>query len=270
MRRIFSDEELEYIKSNYNYKTYKQITEEINAFNAIKKSEKQVRTKAATMGLSKTVHKYDRRYFKNIDTREKAYWLGFIYADGYIMRSKKPDGRSSSELGIEVNSIDKEHLCSFEKCIGGSNNITTRISKDRYIEGNLVKGGVEMSLIRLFSADMVCDLIAHNIVPNKTYKPEFPKIDEEYFYDFLRGYFDGDGCVYYSHNKLGLNLTCSNVNFLQYLANELEKDGVETSIHKEKDYKYRLNFKGDKYKILSMLYNNSNLYLKRKYDIAYS
>lgn len=269
MKRVFSDIELEYIKNNYKQKTYKQITEELNTFNKIKKTPKQVRTKAAVMGLSKTIHSYNRKYFKNINTSEKAYWLGFIYADGYVARHKQSDGRSSSELGIELNAVDREHLAKFEECINGSDNISSRISKDRYIDGVFVKGGVEMAVIRLFSSEMVQDLMKHNVVPNKTYRHEFPIVDNEYFYDFLRGYIDGDGCLYYSKEKLCINATCSNHDFLLYLSNKLDDDGIGTSIYKEKEYKYRLNFHGDSKVIVDKLYGNSNLYLKRKYDIAY-
>lgn len=269
MRRIFSDEELEYIKNNYKNKTYKQITKELNAFNIIEKTEKHVRDKAATMGLSKTIHKYNRSYFKNVDTREKAYWLGFIYADGYVVKRKHSDGRSSSELGIELNSVDKEHLYRFERCIKGSGNISTRMSRDRDISGYFVRGGVEMTLIRLFSSAMVNDLIRHNVVPNKTYRPEFPKVEKKFFYDFLRGYFDGDGCACRSYKGLALNLSCSNIDFLIYLSNQLKNDGIDTSIYQRSEYLYNLYFIGDKHKVLNKLYSNSNLYLKRKYDIAY-
>lgn len=51
--------------------TYQEITDKLNEFNDIKKTNKQVRTKASVMGLSKKKHDYDRRYFEYINTSEK-------------------------------------------------------------------------------------------------------------------------------------------------------------------------------------------------------
>lgn len=57
----------------------------------------------------------DEEYFKEIDSNEKAYWLGFIAADGYI---------NKNELVIELQESDKEHLEKFNKAI--SNGLTIR------------------------------------------------------------------------------------------------------------------------------------------------
>lgn len=53
MRRIFSDEELEYIKNNYKNKTYKQITKELNAFNIIEKQKNRLETRLPPWGCLK-------------------------------------------------------------------------------------------------------------------------------------------------------------------------------------------------------------------------
>ena len=45
-------------------------------------------------------------YFKEIDTEDKSYWLGFLYADGSIHKTKH-----TMDLVLSIN--DKEHLYSF-------------------------------------------------------------------------------------------------------------------------------------------------------------
>lgn len=55
-------------------------------------------------------HKYKADYqkFKNIDSVEKAYWLGFIAADGCVYTREK-----NSTIRIQLSVIDKTHLEKF-------------------------------------------------------------------------------------------------------------------------------------------------------------
>ena len=96
MKSIFSKEQNKYLQENYDKKSYKEIAE-ILGF-----TERQIRGRINNMGLSKT-RKFDKSYFDNIDSKEKAYWLGFIYADGYIVCNQHT---ATYELGIEINSQD--------------------------------------------------------------------------------------------------------------------------------------------------------------------
>ena len=61
-----------------------------------------------------------------IDTEEKAYWLGFIYADGYIINSIK--GKTSDAFGITLQEKDKGHLEKFKKSINSNHPILTYVS----------------------------------------------------------------------------------------------------------------------------------------------
>jgi hypothetical protein len=55
---------------------------------------------------------YDRHIFDTIDTPEKAYWLGFIVADGYLNMDKHM-------LRIKIGNVDKDHLIKYIKFLGG-------------------------------------------------------------------------------------------------------------------------------------------------------
>ena len=119
-------------------------------------------------------------YFETIDTEDKAYWLGFIYADGNVTKKE-------TALRIMLHTRDSEHLHTFLKHIGSNHKTFIRRLKEQdYIGIDIVK----MNLVR--------HLIAKGCMPNKTRKLKFPPEDilPSYLHrHFIRGYFDGDGCV---------------------------------------------------------------------------
>ena len=55
---------------------------------------------------------YNRHVFDTIDTPEKAYWLGFIVADGYLNIDRRM-------LRIKLGNIDKSHLIKYIEFLGG-------------------------------------------------------------------------------------------------------------------------------------------------------
>ena len=77
------------------------------------------------------------RIFETIDTEEKAYWLGFMYADGYI-------GASRYSVGINLSLKDIDHLKKFCKYMGLTEQETAEIITTgyggSYNKDNLVNG----------------------------------------------------------------------------------------------------------------------------------
>ena len=120
MKKIFNEIQLQFIKNNYNNITYKEMSK-LELFTGL--TDKQIRTKAATMGLRKQ-RQFNKQYFKSINDSNKAYWLGFIYADGYITYS--------NELGIELQYSDKEHLEKLNELIGGVHKVTRRKRNQKF------------------------------------------------------------------------------------------------------------------------------------------
>jgi intein/homing endonuclease len=138
------------------------------------------------------VTKIDENVFDSIDTEEKAYWLGFIYADGCI-------GSSDNSLEISLKSSDSEHLEKFNSFIKGPSN--------KVKIGN-VKCGDKICercrwAIHNFHIHEV--LNSYGCVPAKSLILEFP--NESIFKNkslirhFIRGYWDGDGCLSYCDKK---------------------------------------------------------------------
>lgn len=251
---IFNEEEKEYIRSNYLLMTYKEIGKHLGY------SERQIRG-WVNNNCKKKNRVFNTRYFQDIDNSTKAYWLGFIFADGWI---------SGNELGIQLQKRDEEHLNKFNNELGGVHKIS-HSHFEGVIHNNKVISVTDSSTLRVYSSDMVCDLINHGINYHKTYVESFPIVSEEFFLDFLRGYIDGDGCIYLSKNnkQLAVHITSANQNVLLYIKEKLKEEYfINTNVYSETELKHRIMATGKMaLNLLDLLYENENgERLERKYQ----
>ena len=241
----------------------------------LNRTRSSVQNKCNKLGLkTKSKYYYNQDYFENIDTEDKAYWLGFIFADGYI--SVNPETRNW-ELGIELSTKDKKHLQKFNKSLNENIAIKDTVrdkTNDDFIKANFTYA----SRIRIYSKKMTTDLIKLGISNCKTYH-EFglPSIEKKLIIPFIRGFFDGDGCVGLEKNRSCLRCDFCSVN-LQFL-NEIrdflfQNYNIKSYISTEgKKYKstipcYRLYIRGlnNSYNFCKLLYDNSQIFLDRKKD----
>jgi hypothetical protein len=114
--------------------------------------------------------------FQNIDTEEKAYWLGFLYADGCVHSQE-----NKIELGLAEK--DYEHLNKFRNFLQIKNKIAYRDSTKSY-------------RLSFRSKKSKQDLIALGYIPCKSLLLHFPnsqQVPDYLIKHFIRGYFDGDG-----------------------------------------------------------------------------
>lgn len=125
--------------------------------------------------LNKRVNKYsfNEDYFEKIDTEDKAYFLGFIVADGNI---------NSKTNAITIIQKETSILNTFKKCIDSDCKISTTKSRD-------------VSTITISSKKMKDDLYNLGINSNKTMIVKYPNIPKDLEHHFMRGVFDGDGCI---------------------------------------------------------------------------
>ena len=131
----------------------------------------------------------DDHFFDVIDTEEKAYWLGFLAADGCV---ESPRGAMKAATGISLHlaETDREHLGRFTRAIQFDGPIYEK-PPQRYAE----YVGQARCLARVTSEQMAAALIGHGVVPRKTAVLRFPTtVPERLLRHFIRGYFDGDGC----------------------------------------------------------------------------
>ena len=188
-KSIFSNKDMDYMRNNYMSMTYKEIAAYLGY------TERQVRG-WINNNCDNKIRQFNDGYFDTIETPNQAYWLGFIFADGWICKNEKV---RTYELGIELQSGDRLHLEKFNKELGGVHQIKERHS-EKYICNHKEKSITDSVVLRIYSKKIVEDLIKHGVVENKTKYSIFPKIDN-YFLDFLRGYIDVDGCVYINDNS---------------------------------------------------------------------
>ena len=229
-------------------------------------TEKQVRG-WINHNCKNKIRYFNDRYFDKIETPNQAYWLGFIYADGYIV---KRESDRNCELGINIQSGDIELLKDFNNELGGVHNITYS-HDEKYICNNLKMSITDSVTLRIYSKNIVNDLIKNKVIQNKTQSQIFPVVEDNLFFDFLRGYIDGDGCIYVNQNKISasqVHITSSHDEVLNYIKNKLFLYGISSRVYKEKENKYRIyiNHKSA-LKLLDMIYYDENVQkLNRKYE----
>lgn len=129
-------------------------------------------------------YSFDKTFFKKIDTEQKAYFLGLLYADGYI--HSKP-----YYVGISLKYDDIDILEKFKESILSNNLIK-----------HIISNGFKQVYLQFSSIELVKDLINQGCIQNKSKVLKFPlNIKDELIHHFIRGYFDGDGSVWQGKRK---------------------------------------------------------------------
>lgn len=257
-RSMYSFNDKFYIINNYKIKTYKEIADDLRF------SERQIRH-FVNHYLENKTRKFNKRYFQYIDTPIKAYYLGYIYADGYITFNKEA---RNYEFGMQLQKRDIDILIDLKNEIGNSHKMSYS-HFEGVVHKNKVVSICDEVRLRIYSVDIVKDLINHNIVPNKTYQDIFPELDN-YFLDFLRGYIDGDGCIHITKKGyLVIHITSYGRKALDYICKRLKDEyNINSYVYEENPQKYRLYINGfEGMRLLDLLYYDDNIQkLDRKYQ----
>ena len=211
---------------------------------------------------------YNENFFDNIDTEEKAYWLGFIMADGYTRLNKK---NNPAQTSIEISKRDVEILNAFKNIIN-SNHIIRKRSR-RTVTGKIS----EICSITISSEHLTSKLISYGVVPNKTYigyiNEEIFNNNEELIFHYLRGYSDGDGTINKNRGNYVFKLVIKSESILNTISNWIKKYcNIEPKIKLQSDslgsaYRLSIQNKKEYFIFLDKLYKNANIYLGRKYQI---
>lgn len=200
--------------------------------------------------------KFDNTVFDSIDTEEKAYWLGFLFADGNV-------SATINNIELSLAECDKEHLEKYRRFLKAQSEIKT---------STINVNGKEYKRCRLIVTDAYFKqrLIKLGCTPNKSLTLKFPDDifeDDSLVYDFIRGYIDGDGCISYtSSGRLVLQVigTKEFLSRIKLLFPEF-KSYIKDKRWKGNTYYLRCNCENAE-KILRELYLDSNIYLQRKYN----
>lgn len=206
-------------------------------------------------------------YFDKIDTPDKAYILGFLYADGSIYKGKY------NQVGLELSEVDEEILIKIKNALNSGAPLRKRYH-DKSVGYKNQKPSVRFVLCR----NKICsDLENLGLHPRKTFSLSLPtdkQLPRQFFKDFFRGYFDGDGCItnYYQGNHLKWKISLiGNPEFIEELREELKNHDIELNIYKINKLShpmYELYCGGNQKckRILDWMYLDANLFLERKYQ----
>ena len=218
-----------------------------------------VRHKKSRLNMSKL--KIDVSYFEDINTPKKAYWLGFICADGGI---NKTGGK------LSICTKDLEILEKLKTDISCGHKISKTENYDR--RSNKL---YEEYSIQVTNEIFVSNIIKHGVDQKKTDVLNFPDwLDEDLYSYFIAGLFDGDGSVSYNTKKTALRCSLISTKEVLGFINEffLRKFGwVPCKICKITENKDNV-YKGFWYKhavdFLDYIYSgDKTVYLTRKYKI---
>lgn len=144
---------------------------------AFKRHHKELKYKENKTGYNK--YKFDITFFEKIDSEAKAYILGFICADGCIYT-----GNQNFLLRININKKDIEVIEYIKHSLLSNNPI-------KYLHNNSID-------IKFFSRKLISDLKILGCTERKSLTLQIPNINDNLLRHFLRGYFDGDGCITYT------------------------------------------------------------------------
>lgn len=212
-----------------------------------------------------------REEFKNLNTNffknwssQMAYVLGFFTADGNL--AINPNGYHY----IEFNSCDRESIEIVRNALNSRHKIAERNRNPKWKTSYRIQIG---------SKEIFEDLVKLGMKLRKSNDICFPNITPSYLSDFVRGYFDGDGCVHIGkYNRkdrpnpswfFSTRFTSGSRDFLEGLWNSLQGIISGGFIYK-KNRGFDLVFSThDSLDLFRFMYNNSDsgLLLKRKHDI---
>ena len=214
------------------------------------------------MGIKYSV---DETFFDTWNN-QMAYVLGFWFADGSVEYAPAMRGKY-----IRAGCTDKEIIVSIKNAMRSEHTIveTKRPGRKTYY------------LLRIGNTTLFNTIKRHGVTERKSLTTKLPTIPGKYFGDFVRGYFDGDGCVYLDkknkndYRRLSTIFTSGSKNFLEQLRFELSthadmSNRIKITVSKGGfSQAFQLRYStGDSTKLYQLMYppKPENLFLKRKRD----
>jgi len=228
---------------------------------------RRIMKRLGLVGHSKGIRSYNinSEIFNCIDTETKAYWLGFLLADGCLAKSAK----SYRAIRLSIQDRDKSHLEAFASFIG---------YKGKLHENN-TKGHRRLAVI-FNDVNLGNKLIEHGWMDYKVGNNSriFEVVPSDLFNHFVRGYFDGDGCIAGQKRKgrkgkrWYANICCKFKDHLTALNDKIMcTGGPETTVRRRsKSFDLRYCNKGNVAKIYRYLYDGIGPRLERKINRFYT
>ncbi len=196
---------------------------------------------------------FTHSYFREIDSKDKAYFLGLLMADGSVHANKV-------RLGLQE--YDLQILNTFAEYVKFTGKIYT------------FKNGLHnLKSMELASKEVTTDLARWGVVPNKTFETRFPPIEEKFWSHFIRGVFDGDGCIFVGKKNASFSITGNRLfmnQIQEVLMTECDLNRTKLGVrNKEKQETATMTYGGINgiKRIYDYLYQDyDDLYIERKFQ----
>ena len=209
-------------------------------------------------GIDLTNRRYDvnHKYFEKIDNEEKAYWLGFLYADGYIRERK-----FGNSLELKLSVKDNDHLELFRRCLNSNHKIVYGINKTH---NNGKPSFSHMCHLAMYSNELVNSIKSNGFHSRKTFTISKPNLNFDLMRHFIRGYFDGDGSFSFNNEtkKNTTQIVSASENFQKFIISELWLNGIKINLYS--GIKLQIQNKVENLKFYNYIYKNATIFLERK------
>lgn len=215
-------------------------------YRILKKNNIEKRSFHSPCGNKKSTNE---NYFENIDSSDKAYWLGFLTAKAHIYHISENFARL--QLTLPISSLN--HLEKFKKNLSAENKITVLKEK-------------EICKISINNLKLCRNLEKHGI--------NLLKLNEDLMSHYTRGLIDGSGYFYISKitNQINFRFTFSSSDFISEFRDYLviNCDLNSNSQIRFKNNKYCISFNGNKQvkNISDYIYDNYSIKLESKYEFC--
>lgn len=205
-------------------------------------------------------------YFDEIDTPNQAYILGFLYADG----SNNPDKWT---ISMSLQEEDRDILEKIRSEIASEKPLEFLDYTNKHDGGYTYKNQYRLLI---FNKHMCETLESIGMVQNKSLKLQFPDIKPELYPHFIRGYFDGDGCIHqrvvsdkYRPVTLSIISTESFCKSLVEISKKylgIKSNYYDVGCHNGITKSFAISSQDSVRKFLDWIYRDADLFLKRKHD----
>ncbi len=259
----FSNDDIQHMYDMYcNRVKSEEIARQYNidvtsVYNLFKRNGLKIRDFAD----SRREYDIDVTYFDKIDTPNKAYIMGLFYADGCNKTSKH-------QVDISLQEEDRHILEEIKQEMKTNRPLSFKNYHDKNPNH---KNQYKLSITNKHISETLYSL---GMVDAKSLVLEFPEwLSEDLYSHFIRGYFDGDGCLYLGGDRGNPEVSIvSTIMFIEKIQEILDKQmGVVMRIKTQKQHKpiTKVGVITGKHKIASFLtwiYRDADLKLNRKYQ----
>ena len=215
------------------------------------------------VNVDRYTYHFNEHYFDVIDTQEKAYYVGMLWADGH----------NCIDRGSIILELQEQDLGLLEMLNKLADNERPVRKQNLHDKNPKWQNQYRLVLQSKYTSKV---LESYGMFQNKSLILTFPSwLEESLYAPFIRGYFDGDGCLSLQNNNRNRSAMINMVGtkmFLEQVARIIKvMTGVDVNI--ERDIRardpiciLRCSKRQDVVKILNWIYNDATIYMQRKYD----